>query len=112
MDSKICKICKVEKPLDCYTAHKRNKGGYKPSCKECSKKYLKAWRASVCKEHSVYYLPEEHYVGMTNNVRERMTRHRNLGKITEGYEILAVFERRVDAAWFEVQLHQRDYYGF
>ena len=59
----------------------------------------------------VYYLPEEHYVGVTENVRDRCRRHRGIGRITEGVEVLAYFERRIDAKWFEILLHQRGYLG-
>ncbi len=63
--------------------------------------------------YHVYYLPEEHYVGITNDVAARCSAHRRrYGRITEGFEVLASFERRVDAAWFEVMLHQRGYHGF
>lgn len=60
----------------------------------------------------VYYLPEEHYIGMSNQMSYRMSRHRAQGKITDGMEVIAGFERRVDAAWLEVLFHQRGYNGF
>ena len=43
-----------------------------------------------------------------------MSDHRNLrhGRITEGYEILAYFEREVDAHLLETMLHQRGYHGY
>ena len=47
----------------------------------------------------VYYLPEEHYIGMTNYLKRRMYQHRKKGKCTEGMEIVACFERSVDAHW-------------
>ena len=62
---------------------------------------------------SVYYLPEEHYIGVSCHVVNRMSQHRNRDKrITEGYEILAKFERQVDAHWFEILFHIRGYNGF
>ena len=60
----------------------------------------------------VYYLPEEHYIGMTNYLKRRMYQHRKKGKCTEGMEIVACFERSVDAHWFETMLHQRGYLGY
>ena len=63
----------------------------------------------------VYYLPEEHYVGLTNNIRRRMMDHRRLRngqKFTNDYEILGKFESNIDAHWFEIQFHQRGYNGF
>ena len=61
--------------------------------------------------HYVYYLPEEHYVGITNYVANRISQHRRGGKLTDNHEVLASFEREVDAKWFEIQLHQRGYLG-
>ncbi len=60
----------------------------------------------------VYYLPEEHYIGITHYVPARMSSHRYKGKITEGYEIIASFERHVDAAMLELMFHQRGYNGY
>ena len=60
----------------------------------------------------VYYIPEHHYIGITNNVNERMTKHRSEGKVTDGYETLCSFERKVDAAWLEIMFQQRGYLGF
>ena len=59
----------------------------------------------------VYYLPEEHYVGITNHISHRMGAHTTSNYITDGYEILGAFERAVDAHALEVQLHQRGYRG-
>ena len=64
------------------------------------------------KGHYVYYLPEEHYVGKTNYLKRRMHQHRKNGKCTEGMEIVACFERSVDAHWMETMLHQRGYLGY
>ena len=60
----------------------------------------------------VYYLPEEHYVGMTNCVHKRIKHHSFSGKIVDNYEILARFNRQVDAHLFETRLHALDYNGF
>ena len=60
----------------------------------------------------LYYLPEHHYVGVTNWVHDRMYKHRRAGRITEGYEVIAKFERAVDAHLLETLLHQRGYLGF
>jgi hypothetical protein len=60
----------------------------------------------------VYYLPEEHYIGMTNNIHRRIKHHDFSGKIVDGYEVLARFKRQVDAHLFETRLHAMDYNGF
>jgi hypothetical protein len=72
------------------------------------KKYLKEWDGYFY----VYYLPEEHYVGMTNRVDRRIKYHDYSGKIVDNYEILARFKRQVDAHLFETRLHTMDYNGF
>ena len=58
----------------------------------------------------VYYLPEEHYVGITCDLKERLADHKKT-KIINGWEVIARFERRVDARWFECMFHQRGYRG-
>jgi predicted GIY-YIG superfamily endonuclease len=60
----------------------------------------------------IYYLPEEHYIGMTNCVHKRIKNHDISGKIVNDYEILARFKRQVDAHLFETKLHAMDYNGF
>ena len=60
----------------------------------------------------VYYLPEEHYIGVSINMKDRMKSHNRKGKIVEGMEIVSKFEREVDAYWLEICFHQRGYNGF
>ena len=60
----------------------------------------------------VYYLPEEHYVGITTNVTKRCGQHRANGFKTDGVEIMGKFERRVDAHLLETMFHVRGYHGF
>lgn len=86
---------------------------YSARNREREKARSKAWRESGKEDLvSLYYLPEEHYVGITSNVKYRMQSHRRDGKITERYEIIGKFERRVDAHWLETKFHQRGYNGF
>ena len=126
MKEKKCSKCKANKNVNEF--YKREGGRLRSHCKECmgeQSKNRKIWRGKEYLDHqrryrasfkdgyySVYYLPEEHYVGMTNNVKSRMDYHKSNGKITEGLEIIAKFERAVDAHLFETMLHQRDYNGF
>ena len=60
----------------------------------------------------VYYLPEEHYIGITHYMPTRLAAHRKAGKITEGAIKVASFERHVDAAMLEIMFHQRGYNGY
>ena len=41
-----------------------------------------------------------------------MSKHRYKGKITDGYEIIGIFDRHVDASWLEIMFHQREYNGY
>lgn len=40
---KICVICKIEKPLDCFTARKDAKDGLRGNCKDCANVRSKKW---------------------------------------------------------------------
>jgi hypothetical protein len=43
METKICRECKEEKPIEEFTKHKRMKGGYDNICKECNNSKVKKW---------------------------------------------------------------------
>ena len=107
---KVCTQCNVEKHNSEFSPYRKGKDGLYPVCKECRNAKIKNNIAElkVC----VYYLPEEHYIGITRHIYDRMYCHRKNGKITEGYEILAYFERRVDAHYLETMFHMRGYNGF
>lgn len=117
---KKCNSCNEVKSLDDFYRDKSNERRnktttmyYKSTCKVCTVEALELWRLSKKDgHHSVYYLPEEHYVGMTDCMYSRMRAHGRDGKITEGYEVMATFERSVDAHWFETMCHQRGYRGY
>ena len=109
---KRCKSCKEEKPLSEF--YKSGKY-YQSKCKPCHLEYYKPgdkYHKYKDSFYSVYYIPEHHYVGMTSHISRRMTNHRRLGKMTEGMEIIARFERAVDAHYLETLLHMRGYNGF
>lgn len=61
--------------------------------------------------YSLYYLPEMHYVGVTNQIDLRMLNHRCKGKITEGHEIVCTFDTKREALDVERQLHLMGYNG-
>lgn len=41
MDSKICSVCRIEKPISEFHIRDRNKGIYHPACKECHRGYVR-----------------------------------------------------------------------
>ena len=60
---------------------------------------------------SVYYLKEEHYVGQTSSIYNRMTHHKFYDRYVKDVEVLAKFETRNEAKAFEAKLHDMGYHG-
>ena len=57
-------------------------------------------------EHVVYYLPEHHYVGVTNCLYNRLNNHRSFhNRVTEGYEIIYTAKYAVEARAVERYMH-------
>lgn len=59
----------------------------------------------------VYLLPCEDYVGITNNLVERLRNHISKGRIVEGCRVLASLESREEARELEGLLHVMGYLG-
>lgn len=59
----------------------------------------------------VYYLPKEHYVGMTNNFEHRLNMHKRDKDVTDA-RILQAFETAVEAHLYETQWHYMGANGF
>ena len=78
---------------------------------EQTKAYQKM-KAEEYPGYSVYYIPEEHYVGMSKNVYSRMNKHKHLGKIIDDYEVLQSFENPIEAHLMETRLHLMGYNGY
>ena len=49
----------------------------------------------------IYYLPLEHYVGITNNPNYRMSGHRKHGKDTTGWRVLQTTKTKHEAKYIE-----------
>lgn len=71
------------------------------------KKYVESNRHNP----SVYLLPNEYYVGTTENIKSRLKTHRYKGKNVDGWVILAEFSNRKDALDLEKQYHDNGYNG-
>lgn len=79
--------------------------------KEQSRAYQRK-RASEYPGYAVYLLPEEHYIGMTKNVYNRIIKHKHRGKNTDGWRVLTCFEDPMEAHLYETQLHMMGFNGF
>ena len=63
------------------------------------------------KEYSLYYLPEDHYIGVTNQLSLRLVNHKRKSKHILGYEIVSVFKTKKEALRTERYLHSIGYNG-
>jgi predicted GIY-YIG superfamily endonuclease len=63
--------------------------------------------------YTLYYLPEEHYIGVTCRPKMRMKKHRTEGnRITKGYEVVSIFNTKKEALDTERFMHDYlDYNG-
>ena len=125
-----CSKCNIEKPVDDFYKNHRMKQGHELQCKACKNAYARKYRldnkSKIIEErarfkekylketggYAVYYLPEEHYIGFTNNVRGRMYKHSQKRRITVGYEIIGVYECPIQAHLTETLFHLMGYNGF
>lgn len=91
---------------------KRNKQ-WREDNAEYVKQYKKEFRLQQKDGlHHVYYLPQHNYVGVTDNLYNRMKTHRNQqGRNTHNYQILASFEDRGKALRFESLMHDSGFEG-
>ncbi len=126
----VCKSCNIDKDPSEFYRNYRLLSGLESSCKVCKRKYSAEYRKKnpdkvkasndyfkhkylmETNGYAVYYLPEEHYVGFTNNIRQRMNDHNKRGRSSYGYEILCICESPIDAHLYETMFHQRGYNGF
>ena len=67
-----------------------------------NKEYVSAKRDEF---YTVYYLPEEHYVGITNQLYVRVKNHRSKGRNVEGHRILFTCETKREALDIERKFH-------
>jgi hypothetical protein len=108
---RTCSICEKEKPISEYH---RKVNGHVKMCKGCRKERGHGNRKRYRDGHyTVYYLPEHHYVGMTNALKNRMQEHRSKNKrFTSNYQVIGTYKRAVDAHLTETILHSMGYNGF
>tara|TARA_R110002012_G_scaffold14698_2_gene60146 strand:- start:2074 stop:2469 length:396 start_codon:yes stop_codon:yes gene_type:complete len=72
------------------------------------KKYSESMKDGL---YTLYYLREEHYIGVTNSVKSRMSSHKSLGKHIEDLEVLYKYNTRREALDAEKLMHSIGYSG-
>lgn len=82
---------------------------WKENRSEIQRRYRESLKDGL---YTVYYLPEEHYVGQTHSIKKRIEDHRYARKRhVLDVEVLAKFETRKEALAFEAKLHDMGYHG-
>ena len=109
-----CTNCNIEKPFEDFAVKKSNKStGRAAKCKECMNIYLAKWRGEDrLGYYMVYYLPEEHYIGITNQPKQRMADHKHHGgRNTEGWRVMYCTESKYEARLVENRYHDLGFNG-
>lgn len=65
------------------------------------------YEASKTTSYQLYYMPEEHYIGVTNIFSKRMNAHRAKGRITDGAHVVANFKTKQEALAVEAYMHDK-----
>jgi penicillin-binding protein-related factor A (putative recombinase) len=111
---KTCSTCKKEKELsDFPKKQSTKKDGRAAKCKDCQNEYLKNWREKdKLNYYLVYYLPEEHYVGITSQPEQRMQEHKSRAKRNiNGWRVLFCSEDKYEACLIEAHYHCMGFNG-
>lgn len=114
MDNKICTKCNQEKSLNDFPIKMGNKSNNRSArCKMCQNLYLKQWRDNDKLDYYiVYYLPEEHYVGITNQPKQRIADHESHHKRNiSGWKVLYCCKDKYEARIIENRFHDMGFYG-
>ena len=86
---------------------------YRIKNRDAEKARQKAYQDSLKDEHyTVYYLPEDNYVGVTNALVRRLKEHKKrFNRHTESYEVMFTSSDKKEAYAFERKLHGMGYGG-
>lgn len=63
------------------------------------------------KMYYLYYIPEEHYIGVSNDPKRRMQNHGAKGKITDNWEVFFESSNPRLVAYYEALFHLIGYNG-
>ena len=70
------------------------------------------WEAQKDGLYTVYYLKEEHYVGMTTSLFKRLLKHKSKkNRHMKDVEIIGKYQTKEEAARVEAALHSMGYLG-
>lgn len=99
-----------------YNANKAKYAGYSKAYYDKNKQerraYGKAYNDSLIDDfYTVYYLREEHYIGITNQPIRRMHKHKSDGRHILDYEAVATFKNKKEALNAEYYMHSIGYNG-
>lgn len=114
MKHQKCSGCQTEKPLTEFHKDRTRKSGHQRYCKECKRFFDKeGYHPKHKKNYMIYYLPKERYIGMTYNLKRRITAHqkKNNRDIT-GYRIIYTTKHEKVAHIIETFLHLIGFNGF
>ena len=110
LTEKSCKTCSTVKSINNFSLDRFNEVTqiqyYSSKCKECANNrtkeyYLKKQEESSLNYYLVYYLPEEHYVGITSNPWSRMRKHKNGGRNISKWRVLYSCKTKKEAGYIE-----------
>ena len=87
----------LEKKREYYKANKDKRLAYKATLKDDF--------------YTLYYLKEEHYVGITNQPKIRIPIHSTKGKHILDYEVITTFKTKSEALGVEAYMHSIGYNG-
>lgn len=78
-----------------------------------ARKVISDSKRCINRKHNplVYLIVNENYVGVTEELTYRISKHRYDGKDISEVEILGQFNERKDALSLEKSLHSKGYYG-
>ena len=114
METKSCNLCNIDLPITSFNKSLSNKGGLKTRCKSCqrieNKKYDES-KLGLLEYYIVYYIPNEHYVGITNQPKARMKHHEKNGKNIDGWRVLFCSSDRHQARLIENRFHDMGFEG-
>lgn len=138
MKKKQCKKCLGNKSVIEFGKHNNTKDRLNPKCKDCVRDYYKQNKSIILFQlknnyknkrgekiqyslqyqyklkdgaYSVYLLPYENYVGVTDNITVRKSGHKHLGRKIQGFRVLAQFSTRKEALNLEKFFHELGYLG-